>query len=208
MNTQKSKESQPEAQEPWKGEALFGRDEGRIRVTTTNGYGVMAVDFRNVDGRLRPWKVQVWAVDEDWESWSDAVKDKWAHVAVTQRMLATAPLVEAEAAANLPSRRTDAVVTLGPAHISVRAQPLGVVTGELERTPPPELVVPDVRPYPQTFWQDVADTYVHLVLVDGVTNPAVSIADDTGVPVPTVRGWIAKCRQLGLIAKGSQGRLG
>ncbi len=106
-------------------------------------------------------------------------------------MLRSAPLAQAEARANLPHGRY-------------------VVEGSPDELPEPprSLVVPDVRPYPSQFWADVAATYVDLVLRHGVKNPAVVIAEHTKTPAPTVRGWIAKCRTLGLIAKGSQGRLG
>jgi hypothetical protein len=177
----KNSEESPE-REPWEGNLQLTARKGYFDLGTSKGYGTMRVHFRDVDGRLRPWKVEVSVTD--------------ANVAVTSRMLATAPLVEAEAAANLrPLTAKAATASSAKADLTVTRAVRS-------------LVVPDIRPYPETFWQDVAAIYVRLVIVDGVTNPAVWIAEDTGVPIPTVRGWIAKCRELGLLAKGSQGRLG
>jgi hypothetical protein len=106
--------------------------------------------------------------------------------AVSAELLATAPLARVEAVAN-----TDELL-LQHLYGSRRTR----------------LVVPKVSPYPQDFWIAVAHRYAEYVIVRGYHNPAVVIAEDAGVPVPTVRGWIAKCRTLGLIAKGSQGRAG
>jgi hypothetical protein len=153
-------------------------------VRTADGYGHMQVHLRKIDGRLRVRKVVVEIIDDPAN----------ADVAVTQRMLATAPLVAAEAAANAVSLQG-----------SAGGRAAGTATLTVTRA---QLVVPDVRPYPDQFWEDVAATYIDLVLVRGVTNPAVAISERTGAPVPTVRGWIAKCRQLGLIAQGTQGRRG
>ena len=107
-------------------------------------------------------------------------------------MLATVPLERIEARANLP-------------HIAYEVDKR---PGFAELADPEPVVVPDVRPYPAQFWENVAANYIAEVLEYRKGNPAVQIAEEAGVPVPTVRGWIAKCRQLGLIAKGSQGRLG
>jgi hypothetical protein len=151
---------------------------GAINVLAASG-ATMRLHVRKVDGRQRPWKVVI-------EAGSGGIVD--------QRMLATAPLVAAEIAANLPSEMFE--IEGGTFTDLPQAPGVG------------ELVVPEVRPYPRQFWEDVAALYVQLVLAHGVRNPAVAIAEETGAPVPTVRGWIAKCRTLGLIAKGSQGRLG
>jgi hypothetical protein len=106
--------------------------------------------------------------------------------AVTGELLTTAPLARVEAAANADE--------LLPQHLYPS-----------RRT---KLVVPKVVPYPEDFWIAVAHRYTDYVILRGYRNPAVAIAEDAGVPVPTVRGWIAKCRTLGLIAKGKQGRPG
>jgi hypothetical protein len=164
----------------------------------------MRVHVRRVDDRLRAWKVEIEISAPFSPRWLQALRDagrpdlaeQWrdeeVHLVLTPRMLATAPLVEAETFANLPYEAWQ------------------IEDGDWDELPeaPQKLAVPNAKPYPRQFWEDVAATYIELVLVYGVRNPAVAIAENTGSPVATVRGWIAKCRQLGLIAKGSQGRVG
>jgi hypothetical protein len=70
------------------------------------------------------------------------------------------------------------------------------------------VTVPVERPYPLTFWQSVAFAYNDFAIHAGKSNPAVLIAEEAGVPVATVRSWIARCRELGFLGKGSQGRVG
>jgi hypothetical protein len=185
MNPRKDEETLPSEQDPWAAATveMVEPENAVIDVHTEYGHRAMRVFVREVEGRLRAWKVEV-SVAFNPADWSEP----WA--AVTPRMLATAPLVAAETMANLPSERW-----------WLEGRP------EIPQDPA-ELVVPDVRPYPMQFWEDVAARYIADVLWHGIRNPAVWIAEETGAPVATVRGWIAKCRELGLIAKGSQGRVG
>ena len=105
---------------------------------------------------------------------------------VTPEALATAPLARVEAIANAPELH--AQYAYGP-----------------RRT---RIVVPDYVPYPDEFWERIAHRYTSYV-VHGRRSPAALIAEDAGgVPVPTVRGWIAHCRQIGMLRKGKQGRAG
>jgi hypothetical protein len=39
-------------------------------------------------------------------------------------------------------------------------------------------------------------------------HPAKAIADDSGLPVTTVRRWIQEARDLGVLTKGTKGRAG
>jgi hypothetical protein len=153
-------------------------------------YGQMRIHLvPDSDGRLRTWKVEIWTDTKT----SPALEPQWWHGRfITKRLLATAPLVAAEASANLPYQAW-----------RIR----GGDTSELPAAPA-KLVVPPSSPYPEQFWRDVAGRYMELVVLLGVRNPASCIAEDTGVSVATVRGWIARSRQLGLLAKGKQGSVG
>jgi hypothetical protein len=160
--------------------------------------GTMTVHFHAVGDRLRPWKVVVETATAG-PVVSEKQREQWeaegVHYVVTPEMLATAtaPLIEAETLANRPESWE-----IGGGGDFYAGLP----------DAPNELVVPDTKPYPPKFWEDVAASYLNLVVAHHARNPAVLIANETGAPVATVRGWIAKCRQLGLIAKAKQGRVG
>jgi hypothetical protein len=197
MKLDKARETQPKS--PWD-EVQWMIRKGYIQLWGVNSDDPveMRAHVRRVDGRLRAWKVEIMVLTsapewpgEDKET-IERSRDRLAHNVITQRMLAAAPLVTAETIVNNPHEAWDIE---------------GADLGELP-TAPSKLVVPDAKPYPRQFWEDVAATYIKLVVVYGARNPAVAIAEETGAPVATVRGWIAKCRQLDLIAKGSQGRVG
>jgi hypothetical protein len=59
---------------------------------------------------------------------------------------------------------------------------------------------------PMTFARRVATTYKSYAAVTG--KPGKAMADDSGLPVGTVRRWIREARELGALEKGSQGRAG
>ena len=72
--------------------------------------------------------------------------------------------------------------------------------------PPLKFDVPSTVPYPDSFYQQVADAYSFLVLVS--PRPSVVLADENGVPVTTTRRWVKEARRRGLLAPGQQGRRG
>ena len=66
--------------------------------------------------------------------------------------------------------------------------------------------VPDSRPYPQSFYEQVAETYGKLT-ASGSRRPAQEIADASGVPVSTVHRWVKEARRLQLLPEGQRGKL-
>lgn len=69
------------------------------------------------------------------------------------------------------------------------------------------LVIPEARPYPDEFYERVAELYTSLAWRSG--SPAKDIADEYEVPVRTVHGWIAKARHRGYLSpEPGQGRVG
>jgi hypothetical protein len=72
--------------------------------------------------------------------------------------------------------------------------------------PPLKFDVPSTVPYPDSFYQAVADAYSFLVMVS--PRPSVVLADENGVPVTTTRRWVKEARRRGLLAPGQQGRRG
>lgn len=69
-----------------------------------------------------------------------------------------------------------------------------------------QLVVPETRPYPDEFYQQVASLYTDLAWRSN--SPAKDIADEYDVPVRTVHGWVAAARERGFLAQTTQGRVG
>jgi hypothetical protein len=68
------------------------------------------------------------------------------------------------------------------------------------------LVPPPGRPRPDSFYQQVADDYLAAASVSA--RPSVNLATAAGVPVTTVRGWVAEARRRGLLPPGQKGRRG
>jgi hypothetical protein len=89
----------------------------------------------------------------------------------------------------------------GPAKPSpmVRGSVSGHVHGE-------GLVPPPGRPRPDSFYQQVASDYLAAASVSA--RPAVNLAKGAGVPVTTVRGWVAEARRRGFLPPGQKGRRG
>jgi hypothetical protein len=89
----------------------------------------------------------------------------------------------------------------GPAKPSpmVRGSVSGHVHGE-------GLVPPPGRPRPDSFYQQVASDYLAAASVS--VRPSVNLAKGAGVPVSTVRGWVAEARRRGFLPPGQKGRRG
>jgi hypothetical protein len=68
------------------------------------------------------------------------------------------------------------------------------------------LVPPPGRPRPDSFYQQVADDYLAAAGVSA--RPSVNLARGAGVPVTTVRGWVAEARRRGFLPPGQKGRRG
>ena len=68
------------------------------------------------------------------------------------------------------------------------------------------LVPPPGRPRPDSFYQQVASDYLAAASVS--VRPSVNLARGAGVPVSTVRGWVAEARRRGLLPHGKKGRRG
>jgi hypothetical protein len=170
----------------WSNLVLYPYARGELILESTNF--MMKVKFAT-GARLRTGLVEVLSKDPD-------------NTPITPQVLAAAPLDRVEAAANIP-------------HV---AAILRMSQDEWEQSDPPptariggrrqQVVVPTERPYPATFWKSVADAYHQAVLIEGARDPAVRIADEAGVSVATVRDWIVRCRDRGLISAGQQGRVG
>lgn len=68
------------------------------------------------------------------------------------------------------------------------------------------LVPPPGRPRPDSFYQQVARDYLEAASVS--PRPSVNLAAGAGVPVSTVRGWVAEARRRGFLPPGQKGRRG
>lgn len=68
------------------------------------------------------------------------------------------------------------------------------------------LVPPPGRPRPDSFYQKVASEYLEAASVSA--RPSVNLATGAGVPVSTVRGWVAEARRRGFLPPGQKGRRG
>jgi hypothetical protein len=68
------------------------------------------------------------------------------------------------------------------------------------------LVPPPGRPRPDSFYQQVAEDYLAAASVSA--RPSVNLARGAGVPVSTVRGWVAEARRRGFLPPGQKGRRG
>jgi hypothetical protein len=68
------------------------------------------------------------------------------------------------------------------------------------------LVPPPGRPRPDSFYQQVASDYLSAASVSA--RPSVDLATGAGVPVSTVRGWVAEARRRGFLPPGQKGRRG
>jgi hypothetical protein len=71
--------------------------------------------------------------------------------------------------------------------------------------PAPTLVVPTAKPYPDTFYADVAVAYRHFA--QERRDPASAIADRAGVRASTAYRWVRVAREKGLLPLGSRGRV-
>jgi hypothetical protein len=70
----------------------------------------------------------------------------------------------------------------------------------VRRRPSLRIHVPDEVPYPNSFYERVADAYGAAAAYSD--RPAVDIAEKSGVPVERVHGWIKGARKRGLLAPG------
>jgi hypothetical protein len=68
------------------------------------------------------------------------------------------------------------------------------------------LVPPPGRPRPDSFYQQVASDYLEAASVS--SRPSLNLAAGAGVPVSTVRGWVAEARRRGFLPPGQKGRRG
>lgn len=179
--------------EPWEDTKFSALPNGQMHAYSF-GFNVTAqmVEF---DGRLRPVALAVTPLDtfpvQHFEP-------------LTPRVLAGVPLVALETVANLPAFKQVMQMT-SDEYDAEEAEDARFLEFDFDPAP---LELPDEEPYPEYFWERVAARYLRLVIVDGVRNPAVWIAEEAEVEPATVRGWIARCRDKGLIAPGTRGRVG
>lgn len=99
-----------------------------------------------------------------------------------------------------PSKAQPVTKALGPL---LKRTALGV-----QRIPRPQrgrLARPDGSD-PDTFYKLVADAYNEAIL--NTSSPAPLLAEEAGVPVPTVHRWIAEARRRGFLPPARQGRAG
>lgn len=80
------------------------------------------------------------------------------------------------------------------------AEQVPYVTDEL-----PKLTRPDGSD-PDSFYRQVANAYAAAVTKTG--RPAVLLAEEAAVPVPTVHRWIAESRRRGFLPPARKGRAG
>lgn len=66
---------------------------------------------------------------------------------------------------------------------------------------------PGVRGHPREHYEKVAARYLELRRT-GEAAPAKAIADEWHYSENTVRGWVRRCRELGLLPPGRPGRAG
>ena len=64
--------------------------------------------------------------------------------------------------------------------------------------------VPPTRPYPETFYGQVAEVYRELLAMG--YQPTATIATASNVPTTTVTRWIREARQRGYLPPGRKGR--
>jgi hypothetical protein len=68
------------------------------------------------------------------------------------------------------------------------------------------LRAPAKRPYPDSFYRDVADSY--FACIEGGVKPAPTLAEFWRVPITTVHGWIKEARQREILPPGRKGKAG
>jgi hypothetical protein len=80
--------------------------------------------------------------------------------------------------------------------------------GEVEPVEPPDLGatldVPAAKPYPDRFYQEVAETFRRLA--PWHRSPATVIAEDNAVPPSTSHRWVKIARQKGFLEPGRRGK--
>lgn len=72
--------------------------------------------------------------------------------------------------------------------------------------PAVQLQVPAAKPYPDSFWEDVAAAYRNALASN--MSPGVALADVTGRPVTTIHRWVREARRRGLLPEATPGRAG
>ncbi len=70
----------------------------------------------------------------------------------------------------------------------------------------PRLEVPSARPYPDAFFEEVADAYRSQV--GYWHNPVGRIADANGVPLSRAQRWIREARRRGFLGPAAHGKAG
>lgn len=128
------------------------------------------------------------------------------------------PLGAMTTAVNGPSVRDDVLEHIaadGPTFDAKRFGPVRRSFSELveewdERPdrPPRILEIPNAKPRPDEFYEQVAELYAWLAGPGGSRKPAVDIANDNDVPASTVHRWVREARNRGLLSPGQRGAAG
>jgi hypothetical protein len=126
------------------------------------------------------------------------------------RALRDLPLARIEAAVNQPAYYETVLRRLPAASAVMVTPPWGEGASWLHVGPPApsapglKLALPEGRPKPDDFYQQVADVFAYLTTVS--PRPANELADANGVRVTTVHGWVKEARRRGLLASGERAR--
>lgn len=91
----------------------------------------------------------------------------------------------------------------------LHVEPLPHSRPDIERGQAPvdaRLEVPDGRPWPDSFYVQVADAY--RALVTAGLNPGQELASQNGVPATTAHRWIRAARERGHLPPGQRGKVG
>ena len=126
---------------------------------------------------------------------------------ITPGLLRKVPLGRLEAIANTGGTAEAIRRALSGQGAADRGHVHYVRPGALLRPPDPRLDVPAARPYPDSFYEQVAKVYVELVQL-GVQGPAPVIAAANDVLVTRVHGWIREARKRGFLPTATPGKMG
>jgi hypothetical protein len=146
--------------------------------------------------------------------------DQRPKIVIREVHVAFAESVGARALRDLPIARLEAAVNQ-PAHyeaVRQRLMPPSVISdfipgghgdwlyaGPPKPTAPPlRLAVPQGRPKPDGFYQQVAEVFGYLTTVS--QRPANVLAEANDVPTTTVHGWVKEARKRGFLPSGERAR--